>query len=178
MKGRVRVCAEGGKIKKRTRTKSETENWRGGGNVWCWSSSFSSSPKISDCVAVFFQIAFIHSFIFFLYLSMSLGLWFSIWPFLDMVSPHRPPARSTPFFPQAPSNPQQISGINSVPSLSGRLSLSFPIHLNRAYDNKLVFFPFHISIITINYERERESVCFFALKKSRNWAVRDILGTN
>ena len=31
MKGRVRVCAEGGKIKKRTRTKSETENFGGVG---------------------------------------------------------------------------------------------------------------------------------------------------
>lgn len=29
MKGRVRVCAEGGKIKKRARTKSETENCSG-----------------------------------------------------------------------------------------------------------------------------------------------------
>lgn len=40
------------------------------------------------------------------------------------------------------------------------------------------FFPFPISIITINYEREGGSESFFALKKSRNWAVRVILGTN
>lgn len=35
-------------------------------------------PKFRIVRRSFFQIVFIHSFIFFLYLSMSLGLWFSI----------------------------------------------------------------------------------------------------
>lgn len=129
MKGSIRVCAEGGKIKKRTRTKSETENWRGGagGNVWCWSSSSSSSPKISDCVAVFFPNS-IYPFIYLFLISfhVSRALVFHL-PIFRYSFPTPPPCTVYSFFPQAPSNPQQISGINSVPSLSGRLSLSlFP----------------------------------------------------
>lgn len=134
MKGSIRVCAEGGKIKKRTRTKSETENWRGGGRGGMFGAGPPlppHPPKFRIVWRFFFQIVFIHSFIFFLYLSMSLGLWFSIWPFLDTVSPHRPPARSTPFFPKPLATPSKYrESIQSRPYLAGSLSLSLSLFPN------------------------------------------------